>query len=952
MAQTGIDSKASQEPPKGPAATEAPIEEQAPAGPIQGIVDSVRGVVAAGIAPGKTTTRDVHVKQHGLLSARFKVDSALPAQLARGVFVPGADYAAWVRFSSSNFEAQSDAIPDGRGVAIKLLDVPAGQRLIEADWAQKSTQDFILLNGPAFFARNATDMAVAAALQAKDEFPSSFFASVHRLPGLHALLTMTRSQADSPLDLTYFSQTPYKLGDVVVVKYRLRPEIAPSPGSAANQSGQDYLFEALRNRIQLSKDDFVFRFEVQLGHADDDLDDATRVWDPETHPFQPIARLVISSQTFATALRMELAENISYNPYNGLEDHEPLGSINLARRYAYQASASVRHRANGVGALDYSVANWTNLKDGDPSGEWKPPVLPAIGKLGLALQTFAHLFPGFGARVGDFLSSAAGYAVAPVVLAGFLLYGHCVPGGLAHPFQIALARFLPSEKMIPPALAGSRTAGPSDPVWLFRYGAIGTEAKGGLPYWVFRALPRMFPDRFGEKGDWSKFGFDLPDDGTYYSDYHGLPRGFVLTDTVYAVAGNNVQLDLKRVALNCATCHRGEYLDTDGNPHFVDGMPNQRLDTSAFQQAVFGSILDPKFDGDSVVSAINGVLAEEHRNRPFYEDRSETPSELDEVEVEVFKGIVSEMKKETAAQPIDWVAARPADGPGRLDAFGALRYEFLPPVTPGPHQGGPIATVDLPSIWHQGPTWRPAHHWDGNTTDTLARSYGAVVGVGGTALSIRRYDVKAINDWLETSLQPKAYPFENHGDIAKGADLYKSACASCHGTYVNGALVQPAPACMMGDPVAMKANQVGTDPFRAAAMDAKFVAALNDFGVAGGLWNSNAFRSTGSYLCPPLDGIWARAPYLHNGSVPTLEALLGPGPRPSTFWRGSAAYLPTEGGFAYQPTPSGQSSLFAYDTSKDGNGNQGHSSKAGEGSIRAFDDPEELSALVAYLYTL
>src|ERR1019366_6191923 len=109
---------------------------------------------------------------------------------------------------------------------IKLLAVP-GERLI-ADAPQRDTQDFVLLNGPAFFARNAADMVIAARLQADDAFPSTFFASPGRLAGLAATVAMTSAQADSPLDLTHFRQTPYKLGSEGLGEYPVRPG-GPAP---------------------------------------------------------------------------------------------------------------------------------------------------------------------------------------------------------------------------------------------------------------------------------------------------------------------------------------------------------------------------------------------------------------------------------------------------------------------------------------------------------------------------------------------------------------------------------------------------------------------------------------------------------------------------------------------------------------------------------------------------
>src|SRR5262249_13165911 len=129
---------------------------------------------------------------------------------------------------------------------------------------------------------------------------------------------------------------------------------------------------------------------------------------------------------------------------------------------------------------------------------------------------------------------------------------------------------LPSEAAIP-APVPSRTIDPADPVWRFRYAATGTEARAGIPYWIFRVLPRMFEDEFQGRG-WERFGFDSDDQQYYWK--RPLPRGMVLSDTRFHLPFLDFQGNLKRVSLNCSACHRGEYLDDSGHRQLLDGAPN------------------------------------------------------------------------------------------------------------------------------------------------------------------------------------------------------------------------------------------------------------------------------------------------------------------------------------------------------------------------------------------
>jgi hypothetical protein len=85
------------------------------------------------------------------------------------------------------------------------------------------------------------------------------------------------------------------------------------------------------------------------------------------------------------------------------------------------------------------------------------------------------------------------------------------------------------------------------------------------------------------------------------------------------------------------------------------------------------------------------------------------------------------------------------------------------------------------------------------------------------------------------------------------------------------------------------------------------------------------FRKTNGYANHPLDGIWLRAPYLHNGSVPTLRDLLEPPAlRPRVFYRGYDLYDSQKVGFVSDVPRAGVQAFTLYDTSVPGNSNAGH----------------------------
>jgi mono/diheme cytochrome c family protein len=191
-------------------------------------------------------------------------------------------------------------------------------------------------------------------------------------------------------------------------------------------------------------------------------------------------------------------------------------------------------------------------------------------------------------------------------------------------------------------------------------------------------------------------------------------------------------------------------------------------------------------------------------------------------------------------------------------------------------------------------------------------------------------------------LQPPPYPFSIQKDlVAKGQQVFEQHCKGCHGRYSGDSTFYP------NKVVAL--HVVKTDPLYAVylAQHAGLADWYNKSWFARSVPQSRMEPEYG-YIAPPLDGIWATAPYLHNGSVPTLEDLLLSTQRP-TYWRKrnpdlQRGYDPQKAGWQYDRTKkAGKKDIF--NTTKPGYSQQGH----------AFGDKltaEERKALIEYLKTL
>lgn len=203
-----------------------------------------------------------------------------------------------------------------------------------------------------------------------------------------------------------------------------------------------------------------------------------------------------------------------------------------------------------------------------------------------------------------------------------------------------------------------------------------------------------------------------------------------------------------------------------------------------------------------------------------------------------------------------------------------------------------------------------------------------------TAIDATFVDVRA---WIET-LQPPKWPFHVDQDLAsRGRTIFDATCARCHGTYERGG-TYPNELVPIAD--------VATDPMLATGA-AQFSAPDIQW-FAQSFWGEmSQLDPQMGYVAPPLDGIWASAPYFHNGSVPTIEAVLDSSLRP-TYWTRtfeSTDYNQTAVGWNFtsvQPDP-GMNTI--YDTTQPGYGNSGH--VYGDAL-----DADDRAAVIEYLKTL
>jgi mono/diheme cytochrome c family protein len=427
----------------------------------------------------------------------------------------------------------------------------------------------------------------------------------------------------------------------------------------------------------------------------------------------------------------------------------------------------------------------------------------------------------------------------------------------------------------------------ANPEMQFKYGSIGAEVNG-FPYLIWRELPTLFQDKI--PNGYASFGF-ISEPG------RELPVGISVR-----------RYGILRVGFNCATCHTSN-VSVAGQSQLVLGAPAEQLNLQAYIRFLITAGSDARLTADAVIDSA------ERNGRPI--------NLFDRLLLRYV--VFDRLHDEVVAlkSSLAWMERRPDHGPGRTDAgnFWRSRWGLKP------EGDDAVGTVDFPSVWNQRPRLVGAFHWDGNNSSLKERNISAALAGGTADWLLDHNSLGRVSSWL---LDHKAPVYPSSVDAtraARGLVIYEQAgCASCHAP--NGRDI--------GKITAVQVLQ--TDPQRKNLFSEQMVANFDKVG-SGYSWQFSHYRMTQGYVNALLDGIWARGPYLHNGSVPTIRDLLSPvDRRPKAFLRGCTDLDTANLGFKCNTG-------FKFDTTLIGNSNAGH-----EYGV-LLPEPDK-NALIEYLKTL
>ncbi|MCA1826475.1 MAG: hypothetical protein LC689_05990 [Myxococcales bacterium] len=435
--------------------------------------------------------------------------------------------------------------------------------------------------------------------------------------------------------------------------------------------------------------------------------------------------------------------------------------------------------------------------------------------------------------------------------------------------------------------------------WAFLHSDLGSKFYGSIPRVIYEALPKIDPDLFVEGWEGTVGLLHDPRDPS------GPPIGMVRAQV----------LGSEWYASNCALCHAGMFAGK-----VVPGAPNQDLD---IQRLVY-------------------VVEQSIRRGLTVADVARATHPLSPAESVGVRAFLFFAQRKIAHKKDGWF--KDETGPGRSDALNGWKRAL------GLDDGSHKTIVDIPDVFDQ--RLKAKTLYDGSITgDEAARVMLTELQKGrpprGPLLERGVFD--DLVAYMKGPLRPPAWPYAVDAALARaGHDVFAASCSKCHGTYPPDEPSYPN--------LRVPVKTVGTDPERARAMGEDMVAALQRYDFRDFL----RIEPLDAYMPPPLDGIYLTAPYLHNGSVPTLWHLLHPEARPVAFYRRFNAFDPVRVGLACEertvergvecaPDATQRTHdprvLYRLDTRRIGNGNAGH-------TFGATLAEAEKTALLEYLKTL
>ncbi len=337
------------------------VTEEGEAGTQDELLKTLRSISVITFKDSGHATRSVHAKSHGLLRGELRVLDGLPPTLAQGIFATPGHWPVVMRLSTVPGDILDDSVSTPRGLAIKVVGVE-GSRLDGSEG--DVTQDFVLVNGPAFLTPGGKKFLSSLKLLAAttDKVPTLKKALSAVLRGSEKIIEAVGGESGAIKALgghpethilgeTFFSQVPILFGP-----YMAKVSVAPISAKLKQLTNATLNVNGKPNGLRDAVVDFFadtggeWEVRIQLCTNLDTMpiEDASVVWPEDQSPWIAVARITAQPQrAWSTARSMAIDDGMAFNPWHGIAAHRPIGSIMRIRKMAYQMSANFRAEHNG-----------------------------------------------------------------------------------------------------------------------------------------------------------------------------------------------------------------------------------------------------------------------------------------------------------------------------------------------------------------------------------------------------------------------------------------------------------------------------------------------------------------------------------------------------------------------------------------------------------------------------
>ena len=295
-------------------------------------------VITAAEAENDIIPRFNQPKTIACVNAEFRIHDDIPKELKHGIFAQAGSYPAMLRFA--NATNRDDSKKDIRGLSIRLSNVKGN-----VVWGERGYQDFVLNSYPALFVATPEDFLSFIYARQNDKklgfFLNPFDSHLKSL----WIVYKARKKHLSPLDIRYWSTVPFRLGknSNQVVKYSVIP-CSDYKTTEVVSAGENQLRAGLKAHLQKTKACFYFAVQTQTDPQFMPIEDASVIWDENVSPFHTVATITIDNQDFDNPESLATCESCSFNPWQSLVEHEPLGRMNEVRRLVYANAEKFRNK--------------------------------------------------------------------------------------------------------------------------------------------------------------------------------------------------------------------------------------------------------------------------------------------------------------------------------------------------------------------------------------------------------------------------------------------------------------------------------------------------------------------------------------------------------------------------------------------------------------------------------